>query len=265
VSNYVDVHTHLTHKAFAGDLPAVIKRAEDAGLGAVVVNGLDPESNRATLEMADTYEVVKAALGLYPVNAANGPLTDGLPYPVPRFDVAGEIAFIREQAQAGRLHAIGECGLDGHWLSEASYPAQEKAFSALIEIAAECDLPLIVHSRKREQRAVDMLAYHGARKVVFHCYGGKLALARKAASEHGWWFSIPANAARNDAFRHLLARLPAEKILTETDAPYLPPKRGERNEPAAVVETIGVFAEERALTHDEAKAKVWSNYRSLFW
>lgn len=264
MSFYVDVHTHLTHDAFAGDLPRVVERAAEAGLAAIVVNGLEPDSNRAVLSMADEFEVVEAALGLYPVNAANGPLTDGLPFRVPRFDVAEEIAFIRAQAALGRLAAIGECGLDGHWLPPESFEAQERAFTALIEIGMEHGLPTIVHSRKREERCAELLLHHGAGKVVFHCWGGKFKLAKRLAEEHGSYFSIPANVRRNDAFRQLLAGLPEERILTETDAPYLPPEKGTRNEPAAVRETVEVFAGIRGISLEAAKARIWRNFTELF-
>lgn len=261
---YVDVHTHLTHPQFAADRELVIERAIAAGLGAIVVNGLEPTSNREILAMAASHPVVKPALGLYPIDAVGGLLPATFPLPVARFDVDAEIAFIREQARAGRLAAIGECGLDGHWLGEDTFAAQELVFERLIDIAIESDLPVIVHSRKREARTAAILRAKGAKKVDFHCFGGRVKLAQECAERDRWHFSIPANARANEAFKKMLAVLPEDRLLTETDAPYLAPRRGERNEPANVTETVALLAELRGWTIAAARDRIHQNYIDLF-
>lgn len=261
---YVDVHTHLTHERFRGDQERVLERAAQAGLGAIVVNGLEPASNREILAMAAKRPLVRPALGIYPIDAVNEILPAGLPFEVAPFDVDQEIAFIREQARAGRLAAIGECGLDGYWVPESTFAEQERVFEALIEVAMESDLPLIVHTRKLEQRSAEILRHHGAKKVNFHCFGGRVRLAQTLAESDGWWFSIPANARVNEAFRKMLTVLPKEKILTETDAPFLAPVRGERNEPANVVGTVELMASLRNMSVDEAREQIWRNFQDLF-
>jgi TatD DNase family protein len=261
---YVDVHTHLTHERFAADRDAVIARAVAAGLGCLVVNGLEPVSNREILAMAAAHPQIKPALGIYPIDAVNDLLPADFPLDVARFDVDAEIAFIRAAALSGRLAAIGECGLDGHWVGPDTFPRQEQVFRQLIAIAQEADLPLIIHTRKLEQRAVDILREHRVRKVDFHCFGGRVALAKSCAESDRWWFSIPANARVNEAFRKMLTVLPEDRILTETDAPYLGPRKGERNEPANVVGTIELLAEIRGWTVDEARERVYGNYVELF-
>ncbi len=260
---YVDVHSHLTHKDFAEDLDAVIQRAADAGLASIIVNGLEPESNRRILKLAQDYPLIKPALGIYPLEAIND-LTAQIPFPVKTFDVDQEIAFIESQASAGRLIAIGECGLDGHWVGPETFAAQERVFEALIDIAVRNDLPLIIHTRKLEARSMEILAAHQVTKVDFHCYGGKSKLAIEAAGKHGWYFSIPANARRDGAFQKLLKDLPKEMVLTETDCPYLPPEKGQRNEPKNVLGTIDLLAELRGWTVEQAKEQVWTNYQRLF-
>jgi TatD DNase family protein len=262
--SYVDVHTHLTHERFQDDLDSVIERARKAGVTHMVVNGLEPVSNRAVLTLAGRYPEVKPALGIYPVNAVCDRLPDSLPFEVPKFDVEAEIGFIREQAVAGALTAIGECGLDGHWVDESTFPRQEQVFEAFIEIAMDTDLPLILHTRRLEQRSIDILRHYRPVKVDLHCFGGKTRLAQEVAEKDGWWFSIPANARSNTAFSRMLRMLPPERILTETDAPYLGPVRGERNEPANVVGTIECLAEQRGWTVDAAREQVWNNYQELF-
>lgn len=261
---YVDVHTHLTHEKFGGDRQAVIDRAKAQGLGAVVVNGLEPVSNREILAMAALDPVIKPALGIYPIDAVNALLPADFPLEVARFDVDAEVDFIAAQAKAGRLAAIGECGLDGHWVGPETFAEQERVFERLIGVAMDNDLPLIIHTRKLEQRSADILKAHGVRKVNFHCFGGRVKLAKECAEIHRWWFSIPANARVNEAFRKMLEVLPEDRLLTETDAPYLAPVRGERNEPANVTGTVALLAEIRGWTLEEAQDRVWRNYLDLF-
>lgn len=260
---YVDVHTHLTHSKFEGDVEGSIARARDAGLGAIVVNGLEPRSNRQILAMAAAHPVVKPALGIYPIDAICNQLPDDFELKVERFDVDAEIAHIEACAAAGQLAAVGECGLDGHWVGESTFAEQERVFEALVDIAMRHRLPVIIHTRKRETRSAEILRQMGAQYVDFHCYGGKVKNALRWAREDGWWFSVPANARRNEAFAKMLRELPEDKVLTETDAPYLSPTPGVRNEPANVVGTVAYLAELRGWSEDEARDQVWQNFQTL--
>ena len=260
---YIDVHTHLTDEKFQPDLEEVIARASQAGLGAIVVNGIDPDSNRQTLELAKRWPIVRAALGIYPVSAVAHLSSKALPFDVVRFDSNLELEFIRSQAHAGHLWGLGECGLDGHWVGEETFGEQERIFETFIALALDTDLPLIVHTRKLEKRAGDILRTAGATKVIFHCFGGPMEMAQRYAEVDGWWFSIPANARRNKAFTRMLATLPADKILTETDAPYLPPDKGQRNEPCNVTRTIALLAELRGWSESQARQVVCDNFMKL--
>jgi TatD DNase family protein len=264
MSFYVDVHTHLTHENFASDVGDVISRAEAAGLGAVVVNGLEPVSNRMILDMAVHNKIIRSALGIYPLDAVCHQIPKDFPFEVPVFDVKEEIQFIREQARQGRLTAIGECGLDGYYLGQEYLAGQELVFESLIGVALEFDLPLVIHTRKCERRAGEILAVLGAKKVNFHCFGGRANMAKEFAETFGWYFSIPANCTVNEGFQKMLKILPLERILTETDAPYLSPVKGERNEPKNVVGTVSLLAQIRGLTEEAAKGHVYENYKRLF-
>ena len=259
--SYIDIHTHLTHERFAADLEAVIANAVTRGLSHIVVNGLEPRSNRTILAMAQQYEVVQPALGIYPVEA----VVDILPatYDIERFSVADEISFIATQAAQGKLLAIGECGLDGHLVGEETFAAQEQVFLQLCDIAMQHDLPVIVHSRKRERRIAEILVHHGVPRVNLHCFCGKVKLAQRLAEEQGYYFSIPTNSRVNQGFQRMLATLPIERILTETDAPWLAPVRGERNEPQNVALTIEHLASIRGLSQDEARLQVFNNFCEL--
>lgn len=260
---YLDIHTHLTHSQFAGEQAAVLARASDAGLGAIVVNGLEPVSNREVLAMAEANPVVQPALGIYPIDAVCNQLPDDFALEVEKFDVDSEIAFIELMAKEGKLRAIGECGLDGHWVGEETFAEQERVFESLVDIAMRHHLPVIIHTRKREVRSAEIIRALGAKHVDFHCYGGKVKNALRWAREDGWWFSIPANARRNEAFTKMLRELPEERVLTETDAPYMAPKPGTRSEPAAVVDTIAYLAKLRGWSVEQARDQVWANYQAL--
>jgi TatD DNase family protein len=261
----VDVHTHLTHDKFKSDLGDVIRRAEQEGLGAIVCNGLEPNSNRQILAMAQEYPIVKAALGIYPIDAVNHILPDDFPHRVGRFDVRQEIKFIEECAQKGNLVAVGECGMDAHWLDAETFKEQSFVFESLIDIGIRCNLPIIVHSRKMEKESLELLASLGAKKVNMHCYSGKSKWALDYAEKYGWCFSIPANSRRSDSFGKLLRNLPLTSILTETDAPYLSPVPGVRCEPKDVSGTVAYLGELRGITFQEAESLIWGNYERLFF
>jgi TatD DNase family protein len=260
----VDVHTHLTHEKFAHDMDDVVARAEAAGVGALVCNGLDPQSNRQILDLSRKYSIVWPSLGIYPLDAINDILPADFTLDVVRFDVNEEIAFIRQMAAENKIIAIGEIGLDGHWVGEDTFAAQERVFIQLLEIAMEFDLPAIIHTRKLEKRAIEILTHHGVKRVDFHCYGGKFQPAMRAATDHGWYFSIPANARVSQNSAKLLKELPLERVLTETDAPFLSPVRGERNETANVKGTVEFLAELRGMDYETAKQTIFDNFNRLF-
>ena len=131
---YIDIHTHLTHERFAADLDRVIAQAVTRGLRHIVVNGLEPRSNRSILAMAQQYEVVQPALGIYPTEAVVDMLPDT--YGSERFNVADEVAFIAAQAAQGELLAVGECGLDGHLVGEETFTEQE---AGVLAVVRNCD------------------------------------------------------------------------------------------------------------------------------
>lgn len=260
---HADCHTHLTDPAFAEDLPEVVARARAAGVRWMVTNGTDGPTNRAALALAERYPEVLPALGIYPVDAvANELLARGpeLPWAQPPCDVEAELAFI--DTHAPEAVAIGECGLDGHWVA-AHMGRQREVFAALIDLALRHDRPLIVHSRRAEAKAIEMLLDRGATRVDLHCFSGRFKLARRAC-EAGFYCSLPANLRSNELFRKMACELPLECLLTETDAPYLAPVRGERNEPANVAATVATVAELRHLPLAEVEDCLASNFRRLF-
>ena len=259
-----DVHAHLTHPRMAEDLGGVLTRARDAGLTTIVVNGLNPLDNDAVLQLARTHSIVKPALGFYPVDAVLRQMrAAGVEYPRQGHECTTEegVAYVR--AHVDSAFAVGEIGLDGHWVPEAFWSDQEAAFRALVAIAIAADKPIIIHTRKREARAFEILQELGARRVDWHCFGGRVKLARRIA-EDGHYLSIPANARRSDSFTRMLETLPRDRILLETDCPYLAPEPGARNEPASVAGTAAYAAEIWRVSEREAHAQLADNFTNLF-
>ena len=260
-----DVHAHLTHPTLVAQLPAVLARARAAGVTSIITNGLNPEDNARVLALAAREPLVKPALGLYPVDAVLPEMRAlGVEYPrelEQELSAEHAVAWLRDHVE--HAFAVGEVGLDGYWVPEALWPRQEQAFRQLIALAIEADKALIIHTRKRERRAFEILREMGARRVDFHCFGGKLKLAREIA-EHGYHLSIPANARRSESFTRMLEKLPRDKLLLETDCPYLGPEKDSDSEPCHVEGTALYAAQLWGITEEQAREQLASNFADLF-
>jgi TatD DNase family protein len=263
----VDVHCHLMHEMFKDDLNEVIKRAEKVGVKAILVSGTTPEANIIALEMARKYEIVKASLGIYPIDALGlGADEDGMPEHKGPIDLEQQFQFIRDNLE--NVTAIGEVGMDFHW-AEADKYAQQQAnnFRQIIRFCKEVKKPIVIHSRKAEEECINILEEEIPNQeiqVIQHCFSGRKSLMTKAI-ELGHNFSIPPNIVKASNFQTLVKKAPMEQILTETDAPWLGPLKDERNEPANVTETINKIAEVKGLSEEEVAKRIWHNYQRIFY
>jgi TatD DNase family protein len=259
-----DVHAHLTHPTLLPHEADVLARARAAGVTSIISNGLNPSDNDAVRALAARSTVVRPAFGLYPVDAVLAEMEAmGVDYPrdCPPFTFAEAADWLRRHVH--EAIAVGEIGLDGHWVPEALWPLQEERFRAMVEIAMAADKPMIVHTRKREARAFEILVEMGATRVDWHCFGGRVKLARRIA-DHGHFLSIPANARKNEAFTRMLETLPRDRVLLETDCPYLSPDRNEDNEPKNVRVTLEFAAELWGESSDRVLERLEQNYAALF-
>lgn len=259
-----DVHAHLTDPRLARDEAAILARAQAAGVTTIIANGLNPADNARVLALASRAPCVRPALGFYPVDTVLPEMrAAGVEYPREGDECSADegIAWLRQHV--GAAFAVGEIGLDGHWVPEALWPKQEQAFRALVQIALDADKPIIIHTRRREARAFEILTELGATRVNWHCFGGKVKLARRIA-EHGHYLSIPANARRSESFTRMLQTLPRERILLETDCPYLAPEPGALSEPAHVAGTARYAAELWQSEPEAVTAILSENFTRLF-
>ncbi len=221
-----DTHCHLMLADFNGDLPLVLGRARQAGVTHLVVPGIDLETSRQAVALAQQHQGMHAAVGIHPHHAA----TWG--------DAAGNE--LRRLAQAAGVVAIGEIGLD-YYRDRSSRTDQRRAFEGQLALAAELDLPVIVHNREASADVMAALgawaAGAGGRVGVLHAFSGDAAAAELAA-QAGFYMGLagPLTYKNGRGLRSLVPAIPRERLLLETDAPYLTPQphRGERNEPAYV-------------------------------
>jgi TatD DNase family protein len=248
----IDSHTHLDR----GPAPEaeLVAAARKAGVNRILTIGIDAESRRAALAAAATYDEVFAAIGHHPNNATG-------------YDDA-ITEEVRELAADPRCLAIGETGLDDY-RDYAPRADQERAFRDHIDIARALGKPLVIHTRAAEDDTIATLAAHAqGLEVVLHCFSMPDRLDECLA--HGWWISFAGNVTYPKAqdLADAAERVPRDRLLVETDAPYLTPQevRKHRNQPAYVVHTARFVAERRGISYAELEAAVEANAaRLLGW
>ncbi len=251
---FVDSHAHLADPAFDADRAAVIERARQAGASAIVCIGESVATARRAAALAAEHPgFIYSTAGVHPHDARE-------------FDAARDIESIRELCSAGAV-AVGECGLDYHY-DHSPRDAQRAAFAAQLSLAKELAIPAIVHTREAEDDTRNMVteaARDGVRGVL-HCYTGSHALA-EAALEAGWFVSFAGIITfRKWADDELVRLVPDDRLLAESDAPYLAPvpHRGRRNEPAWVSATVERLAIVRGTDPAAMGRLTAGNARRLF-
>ncbi len=245
----VDVHAHLDFDQFNSDLDSVIERAKQVGVKVIINNGVDIATNRKSLELAEKYNIVKVALGFYPIEALEAGMDA----------VKKEIEFIR--SVKNKIVAIGEIGID--LKNNSDLNGQKEVFELFLDLAKELDLPVIVHSRQAEKEVVEILENKKMKKVIMHCFHGSLELVLRC-EKNGWYFSIPPVILRSLTFQQLVSNVSADQLLTETDSPFLAPPPKQRNEPSFIVYTINKIAELKNLDEEEVKNILFRNFQTLF-
>jgi TatD DNase family protein len=245
----VDTHTHLCDPVFNRDRNAVLKKAQSAGLAAIVAVSENLSDAAKNLELTDQYSLVRAAAGLHPTHLD--------------LEQAQEICtFIR--AERSRLVAIGEVGLD-YWTAkdESERQLQRDIFNMFIDLSLELDLPLNVHSRSAGRHAIALLLERGATRVQLHAFDGKASSALPAV-EAGYFFSIPPSVTRSPQKQKLVKRLPLSCLMIETDSPVLGPSREERNEPANAVLSVNAIAELKNINKAKVIEEAYKNTCQLY-
>ena len=255
----VDTHAHLDADEYRDDLEAVLARAEDAGVESVITVGTDIPSSRRAVALADRYRGLYAAVGIHPHDARVGKQA---------------LDELRHLARHPRVVAIGEIGLD-FYRDRSPRAMQRNMFERQLELATELGKPIIVHDREAHLQVMEILrrwVQAGPTESekpagVLHCFSGDLQMAQKVI---GWGFYLsiagPITYPNADDLRRLVSRLPLCSLLVETDCPYLPPQshRGQRNEPALVVQVAERLAQLHGRKSGEIEQITTQNAQALF-
>jgi len=255
----IDSHCHLAGEEFSADLGSVVSRARSAGVSAalcILSAGDDQEAGRAKL-VREAWPDVHFGAGVHPHQAGEF---------AGRIDAARDI--VRRATEEHRASAVGEIGLDYHY-DLSPRDVQRDVFRAQVEVALDLRLPVIIHTREATEDTFAILREAGAGKLrgVFHCFTGDEVMARSALDlDFFVSFAGIVTFPRADSIRAAARIVPADRVLAETDSPYLAPvpHRGKRNEPAYVAEVVAKLAEIRGVPRIDLADGVSRNFRALF-
>jgi TatD DNase family protein len=251
----IDSHCHLDFPDFAAELPAVVARANAAGVAGMVTISTRVRKFSQVLAVAEAFDCVWCSVGTHPHNAAE------------ELDVTAE-ELVRLSGHH-RVVAIGEAGLD-YFYDKSPREAQAQGFRTHIDAARRTGLPLVIHARDADADMAAILREEtgkGAFPFILHCFSSGAALARTGVELGGHVsFSGILTFPKSEELRAIAAEIPADRLLVETDAPYLapPPYRGKRNEPSYVVETAKVLAKAKGMDEAELRAQTTANFFRLF-
>lgn len=253
---FVDTHCHLDFERFEADRPEVVGRATAAGVTRIIVPAVDLDNCQQVLALADQYAGVYGAVGVHP-NSTAGWQDDWLDQ-------------LRSLATHPKVVAIGEIGLDYYW-DKSPKVTQHRAFAGQLALAAEMDLPVIVHNREADGDVLALLAESPLtgrdRPGVLHSFSSNWQTAQKAL-DMGYYlgFTGPLTYPKAEALRDVVAQMPLDRLLIETDAPFLAPQsqRGKRNEPAFVVQVAEMVAAVRKIKLDVLAMVLAENVGCLF-
>ncbi|MDR1608362.1 MAG: TatD family hydrolase [Deltaproteobacteria bacterium] len=250
----IDAHCHLFLPELSGDLPAIIFRAQEAGLEAIVNMGLDARTNQEAFDLAAQYPLLKATCGWHPHGADKCQKSDLLE--------------LEKMAQRPDNLALGEIGLDFYYL-HSPQKIQEDLFHELLSLASQTRLPVVIHTREAFESTLAILKAHRASlgRILIHCFTGSW-LEAKAYMDLDCYFSIPGVVTFPKALelRAALRQMPKDRLLLETDAPYLAPapRRGRRNEPAYLSYTLAGLAGALELDQERTAFLTTQNARNFF-
>jgi TatD DNase family protein len=248
----IDTHCHLNVAEFFPEPDPFVARAQEAGVADLVLIGLDVVTSQAAIDLAERHKGVWATVGRHP-NYSTGYDKD-------------ELKQIRRLLQHPKVVALGEVGLDEHW-DDAPAEQQEACLRDQLELAYELDKPVVLHCRKAYQRLLAILEERPDHPYVFHCFSGSAEDAVRA-NAMGCYFGIdgPITYKKNGEFRELVATLPQDRLLIETDSPFLPPEpyRGKPNEPSLLPWVNRGLAAALGLTEEDCAAQTTANAKAFF-
>lgn len=252
---FIDTHCHLDEQAFRPDVEEVIQRALDAGIKRMLTIGITLQTSEAAVVLANDHDCISAVVGIQPNYASQAAASDW-----------DEIVRLSKHPE---VVGIGETGLDKYW-DHAPLDVQQDYFRRHLQLSREISKPFVVHCREAEAEVLEMLEEdfaNGSLNGLMHSFCGDAAMAARCI-EMGMYISFAGMVTfkKNDELRAVAKTIPLDRILVETDAPYLAPhpKRGKRNEPALVRHTAECLADVHEVSIDTFAAKTSENATRLF-
>ena len=249
-----DTHAHLNAEEYKEDLDEVISRALEAGVTNMVVVGFDRPTIEKAMELVDRYDFLYASVGWHPVDAID--MTEE------------DLVWIEELAAHPKVVALGEMGLDYHW-DKSPKEIQKIVFRKQIQLARKVHLPIIIHNREATADIIEILKEEKADEVggIMHCFSGSPEIARECVNMN-FYISLGGPVTFKNAKRpkEVAAEIPLDKLLIETDCPYLTPHpyRGKRNEPSYVKLVAEQIAEIKGITYEEVAEVTSKNAKKFF-
>lgn len=249
----IDTHAHLNSEKFLDVVEETVAKARQAGVEKIIVVGFDRETNRNAINLADQYENIFAVVGWHPVDAIDFTNDDLLE--------------IEKLAAHKKVVAIGEMGLDYYW-DKSPKDVQEKVFREQIRLAKRIGLPIVVHNRDATENLLQIMEEEGASEVggIMHCFSGSVETAKRCLEMNFYIsFAGPVTFKNAKQPKEVAEAVPLERILLETDCPYLAPHphRGKQNEPAYVSLIAEEIARIKGLTYGEVAKATTENARRL--
>ena len=248
-----DTHAHYDDERFDEDRETLLRAMPEKGVGLIVNPGCDLPSSRMAVDMAQKYDFLYAAVGIHPENCGDfaPAMTDGL----------------RALAKAPKVVAIGEIGLDYYWAENPPRELQQEVLRRQLALAQELRLPVIIHDRDAHADTLAIVREFPQVTGVFHCFAGSVEMAQ-ALIKMGWMLSFNGAATFKNAKKapEVIAAVPLEKLMIETDAPYLTPvpHRGERNDSSYVRFVAEKIAEIKGISAEEVEKATWENGKAFF-
>ena len=249
----IDSHAHIQLDRFDADREAVLERAQEAGVHAILVIGFDLETSRGAIALAEQHDQIYATVGMHPHDAKD--LDDET------------ICIFRDLASHPKVVALGEMGLD-YYRDLSPHPIQKVAFERQLDLAEELNLPIVIHNREAYHDILPILgARRGKIRGVMHCFSGDVEIMHQSLAL-GFYIGIggPVTYRKSDALQEVAREVPADALLVETDCPWLAPqfRRGRRNEPAYVCATAEKIAGLRGISLEEIGEMTTQNFEDLF-
>ncbi len=251
----IDVHAHMNDARFDEDRAQVLKEIKEAGIARLINSGCCLASCKDTLQLAKENDYIYAAIGIHPQEAAE-------------LELGGAQAWqeLKEMLAQPKVVALGEIGLD-YYYENVSRPVQRKWFCAQLELAEELDLPVVIHSRDAMKDTLEILKAHPNNRGILHCYSGSVESLREIL-KLGWSISLGGVVTFKNArvAKEVAAEVPLDRLMLETDAPYLSPEpnRGKRNSALNLPYVAKMIAELKGITPEEVERRTDENAMKMF-